>query len=132
MTEHYHAVIWIDHREARVFHFNAHDADEHVVHPHDPTVHLHVHANQVGSGHAPVDQKFLHQVTDAVAKSKAILITGPASAKHELMKHMEHHDPQIAKCVAGVEAIDHPTNGELIAHARKFFRAADKMTPQKA
>jgi stalled ribosome rescue protein Dom34 len=132
MTDHYHAVIWIDHREARVFHFNATQADEHVVHPHDPTVHIHHHANSIGSGHAQEDHKFLHQVAAAVANSKAILITGPASAKHELMKHLESHDPKIAKCVAAVEALDHPTNGELLAHARKFFRAADRTTPQKA
>ena len=34
---HFHAVIWIDHREARIFHFNPTDADRLVVHPHDPT-----------------------------------------------------------------------------------------------
>ena len=27
MSAHYHAVVWIDHREARVFHFNASDAE---------------------------------------------------------------------------------------------------------
>jgi hypothetical protein len=27
--------------------------------------------------------------------------------------------------------MDHPTDGELVAHARRFFRAADQMTPQK-
>ena len=132
MSEHFHAVVWIDHREARVFHFNATEADEHVVHPHDPTVHIHHHANTIGSGHAAEDQKFLHQVAAAIAQSKAVLITGPSTAKHELVKHIEHHDPQQAKTIAGVEALDHPTNGELIAHARKFFRSADRMTPQKS
>ena len=131
MSEHYHAVVWIDHREARVFHFNATESDEHVVHPHDPTVHIHHHANSIGSGHAAEDQKFLHQVAAAIGGSKAVLITGPANAKHELVKHIEHHDPKFAACIAGVEALDHPTNGELVAHARKFFRAADRMSPQK-
>jgi hypothetical protein len=27
MSEHVHAVVWIDHHEARIFHFNASEAD---------------------------------------------------------------------------------------------------------
>ena len=36
MQGHYHAVVWIDHRQARVFHFNAEDADKVVIHPEHP------------------------------------------------------------------------------------------------
>lgn len=32
-SHHYHAVIWIDHREARVFHFSPTDVERLVVHP---------------------------------------------------------------------------------------------------
>jgi stalled ribosome rescue protein Dom34 len=130
MSHHSHAVVWIDHREARVFHFNATEDDEQDVRPRDPTAHIHHHANSIGSGHAAEDQKYLHQVATAIADVKAVLITGPANEKHELMKHIQRHDPQVAKIVAGVETLDHPTNGELIAHARRYFRAADRMTPQ--
>ena len=28
MEHHYHAVVWIDHEQARVFHFNADDAEK--------------------------------------------------------------------------------------------------------
>ncbi len=133
MTDHFHAVVWIDHHEAKVFHFNATQADEHVIHPHDPTVRIHRRASEnAGSGHAPEDQKFLHQVAEAISKAKAVLITGPANAKLELVKHIERHDPKLSSIIAGVEALDHPTDGELVAHARKFFRAADRMTPQKS
>jgi stalled ribosome rescue protein Dom34 len=132
MSEHYHAVVWIDHREARVFQFNASDVDEQRVQAQDPAVHIHHRAGSVGAGHAAEDQEFFHQVATAVARQKAILITGPASARHELVKHLERHDPQVAQAVAGVEAIDHPSDGELIAFARKFFRAADRMTPQRS
>ena len=34
MSKHYfHAVIWIDHREARVFHFNPTDIEKLILHP---------------------------------------------------------------------------------------------------
>jgi stalled ribosome rescue protein Dom34 len=131
MAEHFHAVVWIDHREAKIFHFSPTDANEKVVHPSDPHVHIHHHANSIGSGHAAEDQKFLHAVAAEMAKSKAVLIIGPANAKHELVKHIEAHDPTIAKIIAGVEAADHPGDGDIVAHARAFFKHADKTTPQK-
>ena len=33
--------------------------------------------------------------------------------------------------IAGVETVDHPSDGQLVAHARKYFKVADLMTPQK-
>ena len=58
MSGHYHAIVWIDHREARVFHFNVADVDQLVLHPHNPTRHIHHKANSIGSGHAAEDQAF--------------------------------------------------------------------------
>jgi hypothetical protein len=132
MSEHSHAVVWIDHREARVLEFNPTDEEERVLRPRDPIAHIHHHANTIGSGHAAEDQKFLHEVAASLAGVKAVLVTGPAGAKLELVKHIERRDPQLAKFIAGVEALDHPTDGELVAHARRYFRAADRMTPQQS
>jgi hypothetical protein len=131
MNVHSHAVVWIDHRQARVLQFNPTEEDERVLHPEGAPAHLHHHANSIGAGHAAEDQKFFHQVVASLAGVKAVLITGPANAKFELVKHIEKHDPQLAKIIAGVEPLDHPTDGELVAHARRFFRAADRMTPQR-
>jgi stalled ribosome rescue protein Dom34 len=128
---HFHAVIWIDHREARVFHFDPAEVDKLVVHPHDPTRHIHHKANSIGSGHAAEDEDFYHHVVEAVADAGAILITGPANAKTELVKHIHHHDPALMSHIKGIETVDHPTDGELVAHARKYFKAEDLMTPQK-
>ncbi len=130
MTTHYHAVIWIDHREARVFHFNATEVDALVLHPHHPTHHIHHHANSIGSGHAAEDQDFFHKVAESVAKAGAVLIAGPANAKTELVKHIHHHDPQLIDRIAGVESVDHPSDGALVAYARTYFKAADRMHGQ--
>jgi stalled ribosome rescue protein Dom34 len=130
-THHNHAVIWIDHREARVFHFSATDVERLVLHPDNPTKHIHHKANSIGSGHAAEDQHFLHAVVDAVADAGAVLITGPANAKLELIKHIHQHDPRRMQTIAGVETVDHPSDAALVAYARKYFRAADRATPQK-
>ena len=131
MSQHFHAVVWIDHHEARVFHFNADDAERVVVHPEHPTRHIHHKAHSIGSGHTAEDQAFFHSVIEAIGSAGAVLIGGPANAKHELFKHIQHHAPQLLSRIAAVEPLDHPTDGELVAHARHYFRAADRMAPQR-
>ena len=130
MKGHYHAVIWIDHRQARVLRFNASDVDKLVVNPEDPVRHLHHKANSVGSGHAPEDQKFLEEVAKAVADAGSILIVGPSNEKNELVKHIKHRHPQMMIKIEGVESADHPTNDELLAYARAYLKSADLMRSQ--
>jgi stalled ribosome rescue protein Dom34 len=127
MTAHYHAVVWIDHREARIFHFNADEVERLVLHPHEPTLHIHHKANSIGSGHAAEDQDFFHQVAGAVADAGTVLITGPANAKTELVKHIHRHDPKLIERLAGIETVDHPTDASLVAHARHYFKSADRI-----
>jgi stalled ribosome rescue protein Dom34 len=131
LTHHFHAVVWIDHLEAKVFHFNRDDLDKLVLHPDHPTRNIHRKANTVGSGHA-ADSAFLHEVAQALSDAGAILITGPANAKTELMTHLTSHDPKVAKCVSAVETVDHPSDGQLVELARKHFKSADMDTPQVA
>lgn len=130
MTQHYHALVWIDHRTAKVFHFNAEVNETQTVHSTHAHENLHHKANSSDSGHAPVDKDFLERVAAAMKSAGAILITGPASAKIELQKHLQHFHPKVAAAVSAVEALDHPTDGELLAHGRRFFKADDRMRPQ--
>ena len=135
MSGHYHAVVWIDHHEARIFHFNAEDIDRLVLRPQDPNMRIHHKAGHtagpIGSGHTPEDQAFFREVAAALADAGAVLITGPANAKTELMKHINTHAPELVQIIAGVETVDHPTDNELIAHARRYFKASDRMHPQR-
>ena len=131
MTEHNHSVVWLDHLEARVFHFSADEVDRLVVRPDDPHVHIHHKANTVGSGHAPEDKAFFRAVVEAIGGSRAILIAGPGVAKTALIKHIARHDPALLEHIAAVETVDHPTDKALVAHARAYFKAADLMTAQK-
>lgn len=88
-------------------------------------------ANAGNSGHVSVDAQYLERVANAVKTAGAILITGPASAKQELVKHIERAHPQLAKRIAGVDTVDHPSDGELLNLGRKFFRAEDRMCSQR-
>ena len=70
-SNHFHAVVWIDHREARVFHFSPTEVERLVLHPDDPTRHIHHKANSIGSGHAAEDHAFLQAVAQSVADAGA-------------------------------------------------------------
>src|SRR5579871_5691190 len=118
---HYHAVIWVDHREARVFHFTPTDVERLVLHPDHPTRHIHHKANSIGSGHAAEDHAYLQAVAESIADAGAVLIAGPANEKTELARHIREHNPKLAGAIAGVETVDHPSDGQLVAHARKHF-----------
>ena len=131
-THHFHAVVWIDHREARVFHFNPTDAEKLVLRPEHPVKHIHHKANSIGSGHAAADHEFLQAVAQSIADAGAVLITGPAGAKTELVKHISQHDPQLMKIIVGIETVDHPSDGQLLAHARHYFATEDRMLPQRS
>ncbi len=130
-THHFHAVIWMDHHEARVFHFGPSDVEKLVLHPDRPTKHIHHKANSIGSGHAAEDHDFLQAVSQSIADAGAVLVTGPANAKTELIKHIHQHDPQLMKIIVGVETVDHPSDAQLVAYARHYFKVEDRMLPQK-
>src|SRR6202521_4598757 len=110
---HYHAVVWIDHHEARVFHFSPTDIEQLTLHPDHPTRHIHHKANSIGSGHAAADHDFLHAVAESVADAGAVLITGPANAKTELVEYIHLHDPKLTQAIAGVETAAHPSARKL-------------------
>lgn len=127
---HFHAIIWIDHHEAKIFHFNATDADLQTLHPNNPSMHVHHKSNTIGSGHETLDHVFLHEIATAVSSADEVLIVGPGNAKTELVKHITQHDPKLKSKILGVETVDHPSDGQIVAYARKFFTSADAMRPQ--
>jgi stalled ribosome rescue protein Dom34 len=130
MNGHYHAIVWIDHQQAKIFQFDATDVDSTVVRSSHPHQHIHHKANSGDSGHAPVETDFLKRVAEHLTNAGTILITGPANSKRDLATYLEERQPAIAARIAGVEPLDHPTDGELLNLARTFFKAADRMRSQ--
>jgi stalled ribosome rescue protein Dom34 len=127
---HYHAVVWLDHNEARVMHVSPDDVEKSVVHPANPHRHLQRKRGSVSGSRQPEDQQYYHDVVEALSGATEILIVGPSHAKLELIKHIQAHDHEIMKKVVGVETVDHPGDGQLVAFARKYFVAKDRMLSQ--
>lgn len=122
-----HAVVWLDNQEAHVIHFNADASDTEIIKTKSKHPHLHHHAGTLGSGNVLPDDHYLHEVVKGIADTKEVLIVGPGSAKLKLIKHMHGHDPKVAEKIVGVETVDHPTDPQLLAYAKKYFVKVDGM-----
>ena len=122
MQSHFHAVVWIDHQVAKVFHVGLSGSDQIDLHPGLQTRHIHHKANSIGSGHAHEDKELMQKVADAISDAGEILIIGPAAAKTELAKYLREQHPKIGARIVGVAAADHPTDPEIVAYAKKHFK----------
>ncbi len=128
---HFHAVVWLDHREAKVFTFSPDDVEKLVIHADKPAKHIHHKAGAMGPGHAKEDEHYYHGIAETLAQPGEILIVGPGQAKTALFKHLHAHDPKVAAKVAAIESVDHPSDGQIVAYARKYFAKFDKTSPQR-
>jgi|SRR5690242_13054604 hypothetical protein len=130
MTHHFHAVVWIDHQETRIFEFGQTGIERHRIRAGGDGGTIHHKSGTVGSGHAPIDKHYLRAIVDALTPNHEILIVGHGTAKTELAHFIRDHAPALAPRIMGVETLDKPTEGEVVAFARKFFEMKDRTTPQ--
>lgn len=124
---HQHAVVWLDHREARVIDFSIDDVHKAVVRHHGGHRQVHHKSGSVGSGHSKEDAAFFDEVCASLGDAGEVLLTGPGLVKTALRHHIEQRKPLLAKRVVGVETLDHPGDAELLAFARKYFDKVDRM-----
>jgi len=116
-----HTVVWIDRHVARVFQFSDDELHSEIIkaHPHGPT-----HRGVVSH---EADHAFLKEVVDVLEDSAKILIVGPAAAKLDLVRWLHEHAPKVGAKVVGIETIGHPTDPQIVAYARQYFKASDRM-----
>lgn len=124
---HYHAIVWIDHLEARIFHFTAGDADGVVIRSDSPDRHLHHRAGSRTGNRAPDDHEFFEAVLRALEGAQEWLVVGPGLAKTAFVSYVHSKHPAEVGRIVHVEALDHPTDGELLRLARKRAPAIDRM-----
>jgi stalled ribosome rescue protein Dom34 len=122
-----HAVIWIDHSEARIFHVQPGTTDETTVLAHQHHVHRHPKGRGDARQHPDDMQRFFHEIAGHLERVDALLIVGPSSAKLEFFRYVHEHDRRLEARVVGIESADHPTDGQIVAHARSCFKASDRM-----
>lgn len=117
-----HAVIWIDHKEARIVKLDAESARYEVEQVKSPAGH-----HEKGHGHLHADPKHLEDLARRLSAFEGVVLTGPGPAKDELAGFVEQKHPAWKAKIVKVESSDHPTDGQLADHGRRVLQAADRM-----
>lgn len=125
--QHAHGCVWIDHRQARIFGISAERADELVVHDADAPAHIHRRADNVHLGKAPPNAAFFDRVAGTLTGFRGFIIVGPGTARTELAGFLGDRYPSLARKIWGIEAMDHPSDAQIVAAARRYIRAGVRM-----
>jgi hypothetical protein len=124
-----HAIVWIDSKEAHVLRFSRKEAESERVMSHNPFQKVHHKAGSIGTGHVHLDHGYFDEIAASLHGVAEWLLVGPGGAKNELASYVDRHLPDLHRRLLGVEPADHPTEGELLEHARRAFSRLDRMRP---
>jgi stalled ribosome rescue protein Dom34 len=124
---HVHAIVWLDHLTARIFAFSDGEGETIPIESQSEQRQLHRKSGKPGSGHAPDDVAFFGDIVAAVAEVREILITGPGTAKLAFRRYVDQRHQELGRRIVGVETLDHPSDAELAAYGRKYFRRVDQL-----
>ncbi len=117
-----HAVLWIDRHEAKICHFDGESFE--LAKIESAPAHPRKHPSVTAERSHPADaQHYYRDVARALEDAPEILVVGPSTAKLEFVKHVHERAHGLEAKIVGVETVDHPTDGQLLAYARKYFRA---------
>jgi stalled ribosome rescue protein Dom34 len=121
-----HAIVWLDHRQATIIEFSAEHSQETTVTSEAEIGKVHLKSGIPGSGKLADDHRFFDAIIAAIPAPE-VLVVGPGNFKTSFEKYVREHHPDFARRVTGVETMDHPTNRQLLAHARSYFQRLDRL-----
>jgi hypothetical protein len=116
----YHAVAFVDHQSAQVLQFSS----EHVV---KHTLHQHLHFTRQHDSGVRSEHEFFGEVCDSLEGIAEVLVVGGHKGLADFRHYVDKHRPLTAKHVVGYDVVDHPTENELVALARKHFEKRNQM-----
>jgi hypothetical protein len=116
----FHAVVRTDHQSAEVMQF---DADQVLT----QSLKAHVHATPQHNSGVRTEHEFFASVCDALDGISEVLVTGSHTAVDDFRHYVDKHRPHVAKQVVGYEVVDHPSEKQSVAQARKFFANFNRM-----
>ncbi len=119
----FHAVVWMDHNEAHVLMFDR----EHVEAQRIKSRSHHKHQGKAGDAAA-----FFSDVAKALTGTHEVLLAGPGLARNEFRDWCNAHQAATAKVIVDSIATDHPTDNQLVALAKQYFKKFDAMSSDPA
>lgn len=113
-------VVWMDSRDAQIFSLAASGIEKSKLEKSELDHHTH---NKKDHDHDSNSEHYYHDLAIRLKDADKLLIMGPGLAKNKFKTHLEaHHHQTLAKKIVGIENADHPTDNQIFAIARKFFK----------
>lgn len=114
----FHAAVWLDHNEAHVALFDK-------AHVEMQRIRSRSHHKHQGKGHDV--RALFSDVAQALLGCKEVLLTGPGSARQEFRDWCTQHQAATAQVIVDSVASDHPSDAQLVALAKQYFKKFDNM-----
>lgn len=115
-----HALVWIDHDEARIFDVRLDAVGRSIVG--SPRHHVHRHPKDQETrirNHPDDEHRFFHDVARALDGAGQVLVVGPSQTKLHFVTYVHQHEHGLGPRIIGVETADHPTDAQLVAYVRR-------------
>jgi hypothetical protein len=121
----YHAVAFVDHHAAEILQFGSDAVVERKVHEHRKLTRQH---------HSGVrtEHEFFGHVCDALDGIAEVLVAGGHMGLADFRHYVDQHRPMLAPRIVGYEVVDHPSENQLVALARKHFVRYDQFVGMPA
>ncbi|WP_397410984.1 hypothetical protein [Polaromonas sp.] len=114
----FHAVVWIDQSEAHVVMFD---------HEHMDAQRIKSRTHHKHQGKVEDSAAFFADVARALNGTHEVLLTGPGLVRNQFRDWCSSHLPAVADSVVDSVVTDHPSDAQLVALARQYFKKFDNM-----
>lgn len=111
-------ILWIDREHAKAFTLTEGRTEK--VELKATRVDHHTHGKD-NIEHQRQEHKLFASTADRLNEATDILIVGPGITKFHFLNFLREEHPAIGRKIRGCETVDHPTDREISALARKFF-----------
>ena len=115
-------VIWLDSEKAQIFDLKPSGIEKSQLKKSGMDHHTHSKKDHRGDSAA---EHFFRDLAKKLKGAEQVLVLGPGLAKNHFKTHLETHHDGLAKKIVGIENSDHPTDNQILATARKFFKTYD-------
>ena len=87
----------------------------------------HTHHTRQHGSEVRTEHEFYGHAADALVGVQEVLVVGSGTGHTAFTSYCEKHRPEIARHIVGSEVVDHPSDAQLVALARKYFLRHDRM-----
>jgi stalled ribosome rescue protein Dom34 len=114
----FHAVVWLDQSEAHVVMFDR---------EHTEAQRIKSRSHHKHQGKADDLGLFFTDIAQALSNTREVLLAGPGLVRNQFRDWCAKHHAAVADAVVDSVAADHPTDAQLVAMARQYFKKFDNM-----